>query len=980
MADETDPRSPILREPSALAPGQRIEGYEIVRLLGAGGMGEVYMARDLRLDRFAAIKVVRPSTVDASGLLAEAQVMARLSHRNVVTIYEARVQGDRIYLAMELIDGTTLRGWMAQRRPWREVVRVFVEAGKGLAAAHAAGIVHRDFKPDNVLIGDDGRVCVTDFGLAGAVAAASGDDAGDDEASPAVAATQRFSAWVAGTPAYMSPEQHLRAALDERTDQFAFCVSLHEALFGERPFAGARLAEIRDDVLSGRPLKIPAGRGVPSWLTAIVQRGLSLDRDARFPSMAALVAELDRDRAGARRRVVVAGVLAVTGGLAVFGLVRRPAAAPTCDGGRARLAQVWSPAGAATVRDTLAATGRPFAGEIADRVVAGMDRYAGRWSAMHRDACEAALVRREQSATLFDLRMGCLERRLGGLDGLARELARAPDVRLLDRAVQAVAELDDLGRCADAAALTAAVPPPDDPAVRARVAAFRPRLDRAATLARAGIAKDALPVALTLVAEARTIPFAPTLAEALHHAERLEVHAGAKELAEVTLREALQVAARVRDDALVVALWSDLLGLVGSQTPRLAEALAMVPAAEIAVARAGDQPRERGRVLASVGRLYLASGRFADAEDAFRRSVPLFEGPPRDELALLGSVNNLGIALYRQGRLEAASDAFARAQDLSAGVFGSGNPRTASAIFNLGNIQYQRGRLHEAMESFRRALAVYETSLGPDNANCARVHNNLGAAYMKVGRLDESLASYGTSLAIKERTLGREHLDTLATTENLAQLHFLAGDVARARARSDETIALKEKTLGPEHIALAESLTTRGRIAAAEGRLAAALADETRGLAIAEKAVGAESDEAAAARQALAELALAQRQYDQALAQARQALAIREKLVGPEHRDVAAALATAAAALVALRRPHDALPLLERALAIRERAQGDPADRAAVRFAFARLLWDTSGDRTRAVALAQAARSDYAGQGARSRAALAAVDAWLKAH
>ncbi len=260
----------------ALAPGACLGCYEIVALAGAGGMGEAYRARDTRLERDVALKVLRPGLGDAleSGaardrLLREAQAMARLSHPHVVTVYEVGTASGLVYVGMEFVEGQTLRAWLAAaHRRRREILGVYLRAGRGLGAVHRAGLVHRDFKPDNVLMGRDGRVRVTDFGLAGI----SGADADPDDASFELADTVAGGAW--GTHAYMAPEQHRLAHVDGRADQFAFCVALWEALCGERPFAGATYAELRDNVLAGRLRTTPAQRRVPRGLRPLLRQGL----------------------------------------------------------------------------------------------------------------------------------------------------------------------------------------------------------------------------------------------------------------------------------------------------------------------------------------------------------------------------------------------------------------------------------------------------------------------------------------------------------------------------------------------------------------------------------------------------------------------------------------------------------------------------------------------------------------------------------
>ncbi|HEU4611573.1 MAG TPA: protein kinase [Kofleriaceae bacterium] len=312
--------SPAPRDASTGMPptqGRRLGHYTLIERLGAGAMGIVWRAEDPRLGRQVAVKLLRRADDELTErLVREAQSMAQVNHPNVVTVYEVGEGGDgATFIAMELVKGESLRAWQTRmRRPIPEIVEAYIAAARGLAAAHAAGIVHRDFKPDNVLVGDDGRVRVTDFGLAAAKPGASARMA--RQISDVNLTT---SGSVMGTPAYMAPEQFTGGNVDPRTDQFNFCVALYEALYGERPFAGAKFDELADSVCDGKIREAPAGSHVSSALRAIVLRGLSVKPGDRFATMDELIRELGRDRAKPWRRTsfVAAAVAAALG----FGLV-----------------------------------------------------------------------------------------------------------------------------------------------------------------------------------------------------------------------------------------------------------------------------------------------------------------------------------------------------------------------------------------------------------------------------------------------------------------------------------------------------------------------------------------------------------------------------------------------------------------------------------------------------------------------------------
>ena len=278
--------------------------FQVVSKLGEGGMGIVLLATDPMLGRRVALKLLRTGS-DSSAerrarFLREAQVMARLTHENVVIVYEVGTHDGHDFVAMEYVEGGTLNGWAAGKS-WREIAAMYLRAGRGLEAAHKAGLVHRDFKPDNVLVGTDGRVRVSDFGLAGfdaaEIAATISASGGSSHTVPAEL-TRTGS--LMGTPRYMAPEQHLGHALDARADQFSFCVALYEALFGTPPYPGTTYAELAHYVLSGKPVPPPADTEVPAVLADALMRGLSRDAEDRFPSMSEVLAVLEARPAPSR--------------------------------------------------------------------------------------------------------------------------------------------------------------------------------------------------------------------------------------------------------------------------------------------------------------------------------------------------------------------------------------------------------------------------------------------------------------------------------------------------------------------------------------------------------------------------------------------------------------------------------------------------------------------------------------------------------
>ncbi|MEM6995872.1 MAG: serine/threonine-protein kinase, partial [Myxococcota bacterium] len=449
--------------------------YVLLDRIGRGGMGVVYKAYDPKLDRAVALKLLR-SDLDAGAaghdrLLAEAQALAKLAHPNVVAIHDAGTvgeQSDAVFLAMEYVEGVTLRGWLGEAtRGVPEILAVVVAAGRGLAAAHARGLVHRDFKPDNVMIGDDGRVRVMDFGLARAATGLHTSEVAiatlERTPSPPDRISLTQSGRVAGSPAYMAPEQFDGDDVGPASDQFGFCVSLWEALYGLRPFPGETPAELCAAMLDGRIESSDLAGRVPGWLETVVRRGLSADAADRWPTMDALLDALLRGRTRARRRRArnIAAVVAVAG-LAAAGtrsLLRRQAIA-RCEASGGRIAELW-PGHADDVRRGILATGLPYAGSTAERLVPRMDTWAAAWRNARTTSCLQHEVEGTRSTELHRRAQGCLDVQFASANALVEEFAAARNEAVYG-AAKAIARRPDPAQCLDPLRLERGAWPDDE--------------------------------------------------------------------------------------------------------------------------------------------------------------------------------------------------------------------------------------------------------------------------------------------------------------------------------------------------------------------------------------------------------------------------------------------------------------------------------------------------------------------------------------
>ncbi|MEX1363935.1 MAG: serine/threonine-protein kinase, partial [Nannocystaceae bacterium] len=367
----------------------RIGRYTILDAIGAGGMGRVYRAYDPQLDRRVALKLMHPRVEeDATGaarrLRKEAKALARLNHPNVVTVFEVGLEASERFIAMEYVQGQHLAQWVAEHpvpTPWRADARmesalaILHQAAKGLAAAHAVGLIHRDFKPSNVLLGDDGRVRVADFGLA-RVAPTMGTSAGPSSGADEAATTTTSG----GTPRYMAPEQLAGRRVDARTDQYAFCVSAWEVLFGEHPNPEWSEEDRR-----------PAPSGAPTALVRLLERGLALEPDLRFADMTQLLAAWPRRKSSARRAWALASGALVLATVASFGWWEAVEQddAESCDGATAGMDATWNATEAARIQDAFVATQLPFAAAAAQRVAQTLDGYVDEWKTTRAEDCES---------------------------------------------------------------------------------------------------------------------------------------------------------------------------------------------------------------------------------------------------------------------------------------------------------------------------------------------------------------------------------------------------------------------------------------------------------------------------------------------------------------------------------------------------------------------------------------------------------------
>lgn len=600
----------------------RIGRFVIRGRIADGGMGVVYEAKDPQLGRNVALKVLHPRQHGddraRQRLIAEAQALARLDHPAVVKVHDVVTHEGQVVIVMELVAGMTLAAWeRARPRTWREIVDVYARAGDGLAAAHGVGVVHRDFKPANVVVGDDARVRVLDFGLA-RFAGAGADEPALATGSPGepsgTAPDLTATGDVVGTLGFTAPEQLAGEAVTAAADQFSFCVALHRAIEGQPPFTGSDVPQLQASIHAATIAIARDDRRVPRWLRALIARGLREPPTARFPSMAALLAELRRPRGLRRWRTPFAALAAVAVLAGVTLAARRPQAdlLAGCDRGAADLEGVWNTA----VRTSIAAA-LDRTRNLRDRVLGELDTYSDRWRTMSSAAC-IDHRRGFQSDDLLDRRMICLRRRLGDVQAAVRELGRL-GAGAADHAIDLVAKLPSIEPCGDAERLRVDQPPPATPEMRAQVDQVRDQLSAATALDHAGRSADARATVAAALVQARASGYPPVVVEAALLDGRILMDGYDLPGAAGPLDEARTLALEHGMTSAAVEAAARLVYAEGNQKPDLA--ILGHDARVFESLAAGLPPSEhfaRPLLLNNIGTVYMALERRDDAETYFQ--------------------------------------------------------------------------------------------------------------------------------------------------------------------------------------------------------------------------------------------------------------------------------------------------------------------------------------------------------------------------
>ncbi len=867
-------KQPLSEDNRDLPEGTTVGRYIVVSRLAFGGMGVVYVAVDPELDRRVVVKLVRAhgSAALQARLLREARALAQVSHPNVVTVYDVGTYRDGVFVAMEYIEGTTLGDWLRRERPpWRVVLGVLIGAGRGLAAVHDHGLVHRDFKPGNVVVDRAGQPHVLDFGLVLSDSAAwhraesSASDRHQDRPATDPVRPLTVHGSVLGTPGYMSPEQIDCEPIDARSDQYSFCVVAYEALFGVRPFSGKSLDALTD-AMKAQKVAPPRVHEAPARLADLLERGLAWDPADRHRNLHVVLRRLEFVRS---RRwgwwAALAGAALLAGGIGFASGSNQPAVASDPDPchGLHSTAAIWNGEQSERVAASFGAVELPYAADFSTQVIRELDAYQERWEAARAVIChdESATTPRAQKDR--QRQIGCLNRRYSALETLVARLVSA-DEGIVKRSVGAVLGLPVLDVCQDIEGLRMTIPSPEDPAMRKRVDQERKNLALARSFFNTGKYTQALKLAKTLRTAAVELEYPPLEAEALVMVSIAYGESGDPEKARANALETVAKAYAAGDDRTVVGAIS-LLVFYLQQAGKLEEANRWISVGEGALARGGKSipASVRTSFLSNSGAVATAGGEWHTAERLFLESMALDRLSGALDSRIASSLTSLATVYRRQGRLEEALEVQEEALALRSEAFGPSHPvigraylalasiqmdlgdwpgmeastlrsyelwqalepsdhTIARILFNLREIDLNRGQLHAALDKSDEIEKLSRKVLGEGAREVRYAGLRRGAVRERMGQFDAALAEVKSFLERSRRHAPDDIAEQVDGRALRARVWGRMGRLRDARVEAAAVLALASSELGENRITMAELEELAAELALWEGDFEAA--------------------------------------------------------------------------------------------------------------------------------------------------------------
>ncbi len=746
--------------------GTTIGRYKIIRSIGRGGMGVVYLARDPNLDRLVAIKLVKPSLQGDERaehferrLMREARAMAKLNHRNVLTIYDVGKHEGQVFLASEWIDGGTLEDWISgSTHRWQSVLSPFIDAARGLEAAHAAGLVHRDFKPSNVMVGKDDRVLVFDFGLVKSTTVRLDD-----------ITTQLSGNFIVGTPAYMAPEQMIGDPADARSDQFSFCASLYESIGGKRPFAGRSLMELLANIKAG---KIEEPKNIPVWLWDMLKRGLRRKPEERFESMSEVLEILEAGLAERRRRTLVVSVSVLMGAAAIAagfllwgGSVNED---EICGETQTDIAGVWDSQLRRQVRDGMMSSELSYAEDSWNYVSSSFDEYAIAWHEGSRTSCLDTSVRNLQNKEIYTRRKTCYERLAVEFNAVTTRL-QVGDQDSVYHAVAIAQKLKPISQCNR----TKVILNYAEPLSRKEGWNELKVLDNLITMKKYREAQVRAQAMLEKGVDHRPTEawLSTVLGVSLNkqHKYREAIPA---------LEQAFYAGVAGKNDEIAAIATCEIFQLYSQEIPDEKSARRWHQLAKAAVERDGS-PVVQARWLYALAAAAIGRNEMETAREYYRGALDQLEDDSTAQMSIrTKGMQSLGMLLLRMGQGSEAEEVFREILALRLRSMGQKHPQVAVTRANIARALHAQGRVDLATKMGQAALDSLVEAVGEDDAMVGITLNLLAEFSVSDGDAELANRQLLRALEIKKKIHGPGSKQLMSTLINLMEVDRMRGNFA----------------------------------------------------------------------------------------------------------------------------------------------------------------------------------------------------------
>ncbi len=934
--------SKLSRSGVSLGRGETIGRLVLGDTLGTGAFGRVVMAYDSELKRKLAVKILKPEIfASAAGkdaqkrLLREARAMAKIPHPNVVTVHDIGMVNEQVFVAMEYVQGCNLREWLDEdARSLEEILHKFIAAGQGLAAAHREGLVHRDFKPDNVLVGTKGQVCVADFGLV-SVGSRGGDKIGSTEFATGIASEEinlTQAGALMGTALFMAPEQHQGEEVTPACDQFSYCVALYQALTGKQPFTGTTYQELRKNVLGGRLRPIHASAKVPKWLQALLKTGLARNAGDRHSSMDVLLTALQAPPSSKRARGLRLLVIPLLG-LSLYGgfALTRDDRSESCADPDESLVGVWDGPTQERISAVFAAADRQSAFTV---YRASVDKHVKDWRSLYAAVCE---ISESQSAAVpagNTAQKSCLGERLSYLSELSEELQGSKENALLDRAVKAVVNMPPLNRCSQERVSFVVDPLPPGAEERRKVQFLNDLRHKAQALFDLGRLAEAQEL-LTSAVDAKML-HAGSWARARYLLGEIKTDLGLLDEAELLLHKAVDLGTQAGDDILVARAWLALQFLEGVERENFSRSDEFARMAELSFVRGRASESNLASLKKARAAVLMRNGKTVESVALLEEILPLYvaEGV---NLELANLLSALGDAKVAERELSEAVGHYRMALAHIESLLGANHPENIYVLNNMSVALKYQGDIEGAKDVLLRSLRLTEHGFGNTSISLVPILTNLTSIYRRLGQLDAAEAAGRRAITVGDGIGGDySHRVTLAMT-NLAIVMISKEEFSEATALFQKVLKRHQASFAGDHPSIASSLNNVGESLVSEGKSAEAVAFLVQAMEMKIRIYGKEHHKTASTYLTLA-MAYEKVGNDlEALKLYQQALPIYSAAAGPDHARTNAVRSSIGHLQLGRNETASAVRILSQA--VESRGNDSSVEQGRDRFALARGFW-----------------------------------------